>query len=51
MRMETQQPRQFCKWKLFHLENGLYRVESDVFPTKFGNKLLLSVFSAQLDIV
>ena len=48
MRMGTQQPRQLCKWKLFYLENGLYRVRSGVFPTKFGHKLLLS-FSAQLD--
>ena len=50
MRMGTQQPRQLGKWKLFHLESGLNRVQSDVFPTKFGHKLLLSV-SAQLDNV
>ena len=48
--MGTQQPRELGKWKLFHLENGLYRVQSGVFPTKFGHKLLLSL-SAQLDNV
>ena len=48
MRMGTQQPRQLCKWKLFHLENGLYRVQFYVFPTKFGHKLLFSL-SAELD--
>ena len=48
MRMGTQQPRQLCKWKLFHLENGLYRVQSGVLPIKFGHKLLLSL-SAQLE--
>ena len=50
MRMGTQQPRQLCKWKLFHLENGLYRVQSCVFPTKFGHKLILSL-STLLDNV
>ena len=50
MRMGTQQPRQLSKWKLFQIENGLYRVQSDVFLTKFGHKLLLSL-SAQLDNV
>ena len=48
MRMGTQQPRQLCKWMLFHLENEIYRVQSVVFPTKFGHKLLLSL-SAQPD--
>ena len=33
--------------KLFNLENGLYRVQSGVFLTKFGHILLLSL-SAQL---
>ena len=41
MRMGTQRPRQLCKWKLFHPENGLYRVQSGVFSTKFGHKLFL----------
>ena len=41
MGMGLQQPRQLCKWKLFHLENVRYRVKSGVFPTKFGHKLLL----------
>ena len=50
MRMGTPQPRQLCKWKLFHLENELYCVQSGVFPTKFGHKLLLSL-SAQFDNV
>ena len=35
---------------LFHLEHGLYRVQSGVLPTKFGRKLFLSL-SAQLDNV
>ena len=35
---------------LFHLENGLYWVQSGVLPKKFGHKLFLSV-SAQLDNV
>ena len=50
MRTGTQQPRQLCKWKLFYLDNGLYGVQSGVFTTKFGHKLLLSL-SAQLDNV
>ena len=50
MRMGTQQRRQLCKWKLFYLENGIYRVQCGVFPTKFGHNLLLSL-SAQLDNV
>ena len=50
MRMETQQPRQLCRWKLFHLENGLYHVQSGVFSTKFGHKLPLSL-SGQFDNV
>ena len=50
MRLGTQQPRELGKWKLFHLENGLYRVQYGVFPTKFGHKLLLSL-SALLDNV
>ena len=36
--------------KLFHLEHGLYWVQSGVLPKKFGHKLFLSL-SAQLDNV
>ena len=43
MGMGTQQLRQLCKWKLFRPENGLYPVQSGVFPTKFGHKLLLMI--------
>ena len=50
MRIGTQQLRQLCKWRLFQLENELYRVQSGVFPTKIEHKLLLSL-SAQLDRV
>ena len=35
---------------LFHLEHGLYWVQSGVLPKKFGHKLSLSL-SAQLDNV
>ena len=35
---------------LFHLENGLYWVQSGVLPKKFGHKLFLSL-SAQLNNV
>ena len=35
---------------LFHLEHGLYWVQSGVLPQKFGHKLFLSL-SAQLDNV
>ena len=35
---------------LFHLEHGLYWVQSGVLPKKFGHKLFLSL-SAQLDNV
>ena len=36
--------------KLFHLEHGLYCVQSGLLPKQFGHKLLLSL-SAQLDNV
>ena len=35
---------------LFHLEHGLYWVQSGLLPKKFGHKLFLSLF-AQLDNV
>ena len=35
---------------LFHLEHGLYWVQSGVLPKQFGHKLFLSL-SAQLDNV
>ena len=41
MRMGTPQPRQLCKWKLLHLENGLYPVLSGVFPTTFWTQITL----------
>ena len=34
---------------LFHLQNGLYWVQSGVLPKQFGHKLFLSL-SAQLDM-
>ena len=40
-------PRQYVM-NLFNFENGLYRVEINVFLTRFGHKLLLSL-SAQPD--
>ena len=42
-------PRQVCK-KLSDLENEIYRVRYGLFITKFGHKLLLSLF-AQPDYI
>ena len=53
MKMGTQQQhnnQDNIKMNLFHLEHGLYWVQSGVLPKKFGHKLFLSL-SAQLDNV
>ena len=53
MKMGTQQQhnnQDSIKMNLFHLEHGLYWVQSGVLPKKFGHKLFLSL-SAQLDNV
>ena len=53
MKMGTQQQhttKTGMYMNLFHLEHGLYWVQSGVLPKKFGHKLFLSL-SAQLDNV
>ena len=54
MKMGTQQQHKnqdrYVNEHLFHLENGLYWVQSGVLPKKFGHKLFFSL-SAQLDNV
>ena len=53
MKMGTQQQhnnQDRYEMNLFHLEHGLYWVQSGVLPKKFGHKLFFSL-SAQLDNV